>query len=233
MTPGVLTKFALTLFVIGAALWGHALTLPTYKDQQLFTERYEEMAVGQSEEYWKLRDEMLTAKFKLEDYGITLVAIGFAASVMGLKRHARMQSPKSRKTLIALALALPSLSVAAYVFDLFQEADRGAFPWWADSLGIPLIGAPIQLIVLLIWSLAHLGFVRGRYAPSIPLIHALSFKANPWLLFVSVVTALLVLTSAAAGQYWYAIPGALWLYYYLSLAAVRRRHTNPTIQGGA
>ena len=121
-----------------------------------------------------------------------------------------------------LAIALPFLTVGAYVFDLLQAAYRGEFPHWADSLGIPLMGAPIQCVVLLVWSLAHLGFLRAAYSPSTSLGRAVSLKANWWLLWISAVTGLLVFASAATGQYWYAIPGALWLYLYLSIAAVRR-----------
>ena len=215
-------KIAAILLVIGTALWGYALTLSPYKNEQLFMERYMSMSAGQSEEYWKLRDEMLTPKFQLEDYGVTLAALAVAVFLITRKGRVRLQSPNSRKTLIALAIALPFITVGGYVFDLLQAFDRGEFPHWADSMGIPLMGVPIQLIILLVWSLAHLSFLRGVYKPATPLAHAMSLKSNWWLLFISVVTAILVLTSAASGQYWYAIPGALWLYLYLSLGAVRR-----------
>lgn len=165
---------------------------------------------------------MLTRKFQLEDYGITLVAMAVAMFLVTRKGKARLQSPSSRKALVVLAIALPFLTVGSYVFDLLQAAYRGEFPHWADSMGIPLMGVPIQFIVLLVWSLAHLSFLRGAYQPSTPLVHAVSLKSNWWLLLISAVTAILVLASAGAGQYWYAIPGALWLYLYLSLGAVRR-----------
>ena len=71
-------KITAILLVIGAALSGYALTLPAYKNEQLFMERYMSMSAGQSEEYWKLRDEMLTPKFQIQDYGITLVAVAIA-----------------------------------------------------------------------------------------------------------------------------------------------------------
>jgi len=180
------------------------------------------MTAGQSEEYWKLRDEMLTPKFQLEDYGITLAAIALAVFLVTRKGQVRLQSPNSRKALVALAIVLPFLTVGGYIFDLLQAFDRGEFPHWADSMGIPLMGAPIQFIILLVWSLAHLSFLRGGYQPAASLVQAVSLKANWWLLFVSVVTALLALLCVALGQYWYAIPGTLWLYLYLSLGAGRR-----------
>lgn len=215
-------KIAAILLVIGAMLWGYALTLPPYKNEQLFMEQYMNMSAGQSEEYWKLRDEMLTPKFRLQDYGVTLATIAVSIFLITRKGKVRLQSPNSRKTLVVLAIVLPFLTVGGYIFDLLQAFDRGEFPHWADSMGITLMGVPIQFILLLLWSLAHLGFLRGAYQPSTPLAHPLSLKYNWWLLFISAATAILVLASAVAGQYWYAIPGALWLYFYLSLGAARR-----------
>jgi hypothetical protein len=68
----------------------------------------------------------------------------------------------------------------------------------------------------------HLLFLVRGYKKS-NLRNAISKQANRYLLFVSGGTTLLVGSAVALGQYWYAIPGGLWLYYYLSLAAGRRR----------
>ncbi|MFZ3088895.1 MAG: hypothetical protein WA123_12615 [Methylotenera sp.] len=215
-------KIAAILLVVGSALFSYALTLSPYKDEKLFMERYMSMSNGQSEQYWKLRDEMLTPKYQLQDYGVTLTSIAIAIFLVLRNGKVRIQSPKSRKTLVAVAITLPLLTCGGYVFDLLQGFDRGEFPHWADSMGIPLMGVPIQFVILLVWSFAHLAFLRGVYNSSIPLTHDVSLKANWWLLFVSAITAVLVFLLAAAGQYWYAVPGVLWLYFYLSLGAVQR-----------
>lgn len=216
------TRLTAILLIIGAALWSYALTLSPYYDETLFMERYMGMSAGQSVEYWKLRDETLTQKYQLEDYGITLVAAALLVFLATRKNNALLHSPNSRATLVVLAVVLPFLAVGGYVFDLFHAFDRGEFPHWADSMGIPLMGAPILFIVLLVWSLAHLCFLQGGYCPSTPLVLAVSHKSNWWLLFMSAVTTILVLSCTAFGQYWYAIPGVLWLHFYLSLGAVHR-----------
>ena len=214
-------KISAIFLVVGAVLWGYALTLSPYKNEALFMERYMSMSAGQSHEYWKLRDEMLTPKFQLEDYGVTLMAIAIFWFLGARKSKPLFQSPTSRKWLVVLAISLPFLTVGGYVFDLFQAVDRGEFPHWADSMGIPLMGVPIQFILLAGWSMAHLNFLRGIYQPSVPLVQAISPKSNWWLLLVSAITALLTVFCLALGQYWYAVPGVLWLYLYLSLGTVR------------
>jgi hypothetical protein len=65
-------RLAAILLLVGAALIGYANSLAQYKDEALFTERYMALSDGQSNEYVKLREEMLTPKFQLQDYGGTL-----------------------------------------------------------------------------------------------------------------------------------------------------------------
>jgi hypothetical protein len=89
-------------------------------------------------------------------------------------------------------------------------------------MGIALAGALILLIVSLLWAVAHLAFLRSQPSTAIPLALAFSHSANPWLLVVSALTFALTALCLFLGQYWYAAPGMLWLYFYLSLAARRR-----------
>lgn len=211
-------KLSAILLLIGIAIIGFASSLAPYKDEALFTKRYMALSNGQSTEYWKLRDEMLTPKFQLQDYGGTLVAIAAAVFIVSRKGWRQLKSPNSRAALFGIAFVAPFLTVGGYVFDLFQGFGRGEFPHWADSMGIPLMGVPVMLVVLLVWSGAHLAFLRRSYQ-STPLAVALSRKSNWWLLSVAAITALLMVLCASVGQYWYAIPGVLWLYFYISLAA--------------
>lgn len=214
-------KFAVILLLVGAILMGYAYSLAQYKDEALFMERYMALSDGQSNEYWKLREEMLTPKFQLQDYGGTLVALSIGVLLVSRKGWRQLRSPKSRVTLFGLAFAAPLLTAGAYVFDLMQGFSRGDFPHWADSMAIPLMGVPALLLVLLAWSAGHLAFLRRTHRSEL-LSYALSLQANWWLLAVATVTAVLLALSAATGRYWYAIPGAVWLYFYISLAASRR-----------
>ena len=214
-------KLASVLLLVGVALLGYAFSLAPYKDEALFMKRYMALSDGQSNEYWKLRDEMLTPKYQLQDYGGTLVALSIGVLLVCRRGWRRLKSPKSRAKLFGLAVAAPLLTIGAYVFDLLQGFARGEFPHWADSMAIPLMGVPVLLIVLLVWSSAHLAFLPRTYHAEL-LSRALSRQANWWLLLVSAVTTLLVALFAATGQYWYGIPGAVWLYFYISLAASRR-----------
>jgi hypothetical protein len=214
-------KLSAILLLLGVIIIGYAYSLPPYNDEALFMERYMALSEGQSTEYWKLRDEMLTLKFQLQDYGGTLIAIAAGVFIVSHKGWRQLKSPSSRATLFGIAFVAPLLTVGAYAFDLFQGYARGEFPHWADSMGIPLMGVPVLLVVLLVWAGAQLAFLRSTYQ-SASLALAVSRRSNWWLLSISAITVVLVALCAAVGQYWYAIPGAVWLYYYISLAATRR-----------
>ncbi len=217
-------KAAFGLLLLGVGLILYSLSLSPYTDEQVFLERYMSLSSGQSKEYWQLRNEMLTSKYRIQDYGGTACLAGV---VLLLLTRTRFHNPKERWPLVAMVLSAPAVSVGAFVFDIFQGARRGEFPPWADSIGIPLMGVPVQLAVLLVWALAHLVFLKAPFATSRPLSFAFSRQANPWLLLVSAATTALIILLAVDGAYWYALAGALWLYIYLALAAGRRADMEP------
>jgi len=211
-------KTAMGLFLLGISLVLISLRYDPYTDANEFKERYMQLGPGQSKEYWKLRDEMLTPKYSLEDYGGTACVAGIALLALILTKF---RAPPVRWPLVVIAVLAPFASVGAVVFDLLLGASRGEFPHWADSLAIAFAGIPFELIILLAWGLGHLSLLKAPYVPARSLNLAISRKTNPWLIFVAVITCALLLLCAFEADYWYMVPGFLWLYLYVSLAAGR------------
>lgn len=175
---------------------------------------------GDSKAYHEARAKALTPKYWLQDYGFTLAIVAVVVAVLCRKRG--LSAPGSRAGFAVVALAAPLLTAAGLAFDLFQGFERREFPPWADSLGIPLAGVPVITLALLIWSCAHFVFLTGiTKRPNVGLSLAALRGGNKWLLFVAAATALLVAMLVADGAYYMAVPGALWLYYYCSISAVR------------
>lgn len=217
-------KFGTILIILGIILVGYSLTLEPFTDIDVFMEKYMSMTHEQSTEFFKLREDMLTPKYRFQDTGIMLILCTSVVMLLLKVSNGKIQSPKKKSSFIILSIALPFITVSGYIFDLFQAMDRIEFPHWADSLGIPLLGAPIQFAILLIWSLAHLGFVKNVKSQSLSFEIIKNLK--PWLIFVSSITFIIILMSAYYGQYWYVFPGLIWLYYYLSLGANRLTRQN-------
>lgn len=178
---------------------------------------------GDSNAYFEAREKALTPKYRLQDYGVTLVFVGTAVGLLSRKRGVPAPATKFGFTLVAFAA--PMLTVAGFVFDLLLGSVRQEFPPWADSLGIPLAGVPVIAAVLLVWSLAHLTYLSGvKKRSNVRLSLAALRGGNKWLLFVAAITVLFIVWSAAEGAYYIAVPGAVWLYYYVSIIAVRGHH---------
>ena len=217
-------KYISIFIFLGVCIFGYSLSMKPYTDEDLFEKKYMELSSGQSKEYFELRDSMLTLKYRTQDIGITFFSIALLVGLVFKLGHNSFKSPPSKSGFVFLAIGLPFLTVFGYVFDLVQGMLRQEFPHWADSLGIPLAGAPIQLVILLAWSLVHLFFLTGGKITACNL--ALSKSHSFWLICLSILTALLSAMCAFYGQYWYALPGILWLYFYLSLAAIRYKKEN-------
>jgi len=113
------------------------------------------------------------------------------------------------------------LFVAGYVFDLVQAFDRGEFPHWADSMGIPLMGAPVILVLLWLWAFGNIGLASARQLPNLPISTAFQWRRNWWQLANAALWLLMAAIPALSGQYWYALPSMAWAYFFLSIGASR------------
>jgi hypothetical protein len=213
---------AAIVIAVGTLLLVASTRFEPYTDNAEFERRYHELSRGQSAEFHRLRHEMLTPKYRLQDLGITAVAFGGIWLALLQRGAGRITAPRSYGALIGVAIAAPALTAFGNAFDLNLAYARGEFPHWADSMGIPITGVPAIFVFLLVWSVLHLLMLRGKLPTDVALHRAFSRKANPWLSTVSVITVLLIALMAYGGSYSYALPGLLWLYFYLSLASIRR-----------
>lgn len=210
---------ALALIIFALTLIGISLPMAPFHSapggEYLLFEAFE----GNFEAYALAREQALTLKFKLQDYGITLLL--FAVALASFRWHT-FKAPRSRFGFVALAFSASVLTSCALVFDLLQRHMRWEYPPWADSLGIPLMAVPALLTVGMVWAFGHLILLKGiTLRLKIPLSLNAIRQDDPWLLTISTLTVLLLFGFTLAGAYWYAAPSTIWLYFYASIAAVR------------
>jgi hypothetical protein len=208
-------KISLGIGLIGIIILIYSFTLDPYSDTKIFYAKYLEMNHGQSDDFYRLREDMITPKYRLQDIGITLIIISIVTLLLMKKYNSNILTPSNKSTLTIIAFILPIITITGYIFDLFQGMNRDEFPRWADSIGIPMIGLPFQFILLMFWSLLFLVFINE--VKSFPISLSIIFKINFSILFISAITVVLILVTLFYGQYWYCIPALLWLYYYLSI----------------
>lgn len=219
-------RIALALLTAGILLLIVSFRMSPYKDEGAYRQAYSALRSGQSDEFWALRDWSVTNKYRLADYGVTLLCLAAGTALARRRGRWRVATPAYRGVLIALAPFAASLWAVAYLYDVLLGNWRDEYPHWADSMGIPMMYAAYSIIPYLAWALLHLLFNIGPYQGGVSLSHAVTGK-NPyrlWLLTVSFLAGALLIYCTALGQYWYAVPSAVWIYYYLSLAAGHSLH---------
>lgn len=206
------------LCMTGILLLGRSLSMQPYENEARFSEALAEISYGQTEAYTAVREQLLTPKYALQDYGITLlIAAVFLFLVFRFGRRF-FSSPLPPWLIAVLAAALPFVTVGGVVFDLVQDFERDVFPPWGDSLLIPLAGMPLLFVLILIWLAVHLFlFWPGRRLLTRPWTGASTMIGRAWLLLLTAVSAVVVCLAGAQGLYWFAVPAVLWILFYMAL----------------
>jgi len=209
------------LILIGVGLIAWSSQLQPYTDKAAYESRYRAMGAGDSEKFFALRREMLTPRYRLFDHGWALIAVALILAAGAITDWRRLRSPASRLLIVGVGIVAVLGTFGAEVFNLMRDAERGDFPHWADSLGIPLAGMLLVAAGLLVWMAGHLAFFEGEFEVGVPLVCALTRRVNPWLAFFFCATVLIVLLYIVEGSAAHVIVGGVWLYFYASLASGR------------
>ena len=193
--------------------------MPRYRDGGEYQRRYQAIDVSQPDkghfkEFYALRKECLTPSITLEHSGLTILCVGGIA--YGIAHYEKIIALRPRKKLALAGLGcLAALAtIGAEVASLFVDFYQGAFPHWADSLGIPLFGMVLMLPVLLGWAILH-AFLLPLCASN---QHWLGERvAKSWIVLLIGCTGFMGLAAIYSLDFWLIPPACLWLAFYLAL----------------
>lgn len=220
MRNKILFFAGLAIVLLGITLLGYSFTLDRYTDVNAYNERYlsiNSSASDASEQFAALRDEYLTSKIALENYGLTALIVGFMVLIISAIGYKRLKAPSKRIWLILVGLCASVLICLASVGELYLEMNRGSYPHWADSLGIPLFSLPLILFVLLLWTGIMLIWMQSPFISGVGLFPLNIRNSNKFLLIVLILTTIILLYLLVTGSFWMIIPGAFWIYFYMSI----------------
>ena len=202
--------------IIGALLLCYSFTMKQYTDKASFQSLYKEIdrsSLGREQsfkEFYSLKDKYSTSKHRIQDFGATFLLFG--GMLYGVTRNnwKDIRAPNRKIKLVALGYGAAMLTVVGYVGDLFLEFWRGSYPYWADSLGIPLSGVPIlSILVVIIVTPFMLGLV-GKFEAKGKIL-VVGFKNFQWLYFAAAIVSLLLLVLLIAdGFFWLVLPVMMW-----------------------
>jgi len=224
-------KFLLVMmfFLLGLGGVGffYASKLPAYKDEAFYQNQYMSIAVESSikdasKKFHELRDSQLTNKYKIQDYSLTAFSIGLVLLGVIFLGGRQATAFSSKKKIVFLGIISALMTSSASCSLLLLDFNRGEFPWWADSLSIPVITQEIPFFLfLMIWVFVHFLFLRPKFECGKPIFCLEVLKSNYWITFITLISVLFLLDSIVRGRFMMVMPGCLWVYFYLSLASGR------------
>jgi hypothetical protein len=208
---------AAALALLGAALFIRGSDLPLYRDEAEFQRRYMEIDPYQADAsriYRGLREEFMTARISWQNYGNTLMMVGclLPAAASGFSLMQRMARKRFMALLLGIAAAVATTGTE--LVSLFLDLQRGEFPWFADSIIIPMIGLPFILLLLLGWVAVNLAL---RYEAQRSVKGNRRWFFRFWLRVMGVITCLLALRALGTGDFLFLAPSLLWLAFYFTL----------------
>jgi len=237
----------LSLVGLGALVISLGAPLPSYTDPN-WQHRFLDMDLSRVEDTHELTSQWYAAKAAVEtprhrlfDLGMGIAALGLAIALLFVFQRVRsirgigsLQSPSNRCGFLAMAAITWLSFVPAEWFWLGYTLERGDYPWWADSIGIPvyevgvfgIVGLPV---ILLGAAVALRGTVLPVNLWSRPLVGRSYIVAAG--LIIAGLLAFGVLVSGIIGAP-FIVPSALFALYLLlsgrAAAAVRERRAELT-----
>jgi hypothetical protein len=153
---------------------------------------------GDSDRYFSEFERNLTPEARLFDVGLGLASFGASILVLlvGMKvwtlaRLRTLQTPRLRWPIVIAANAVWIYYIWATSQFLMVQFRRDEFPWWADSMGIPLAG--ISVFGIVGGLLMNVGLAFCLYGATLPAsMWARPRTARAWALNAGIAFAFLM-----------------------------------------
>ena len=140
----------------GLGFIAYSATLPRFSDpdwERPFLVDVSELDRSELSRQWHdARQESLTSRGTFEDLGLGLLALVASAWAMlamfgtgSGNGYPGLATPGSFMRWLLLGIIGTALLAAGFVADLALGYVRLEFPWWADSVAIPLMAVPVEL----------------------------------------------------------------------------------------
>lgn len=219
-------RISIVIIILSLLSIGYSFAISAYTNEGEYHEKY--MALdwqelgsrNASEKFYALRDQYLSNKYRLQDYGFTFLILGVALLLL-FREGKPVTAPSSNAKIALVGFGAALLTTIGYIGDLFLEFYRGSYPWWADSMGIAIMGVPFLAFIFLGWAAVNLLAMNGKFEAGASISFRQIKGSNYFHLILLVVTALIVCLCMADAYFWMVLPGVVWLYFYASLWAGR------------
>ena len=156
----------LLAFLLGASLVAYSFNMPAYTDPDLkeeWDERSSDMH-GKSEwntfvkDYIKNVNEIRTNKIYYMDFGLGVCSLSIyllifvsVKKIKSLNSWKELESPSKKLTYYFIGNILCLMLIPASFLYYILRSARGDYPWFADSIGIPICSGTFLIIILILF----------------------------------------------------------------------------------
>ncbi|TGM61737.1 hypothetical protein [Leptospira vanthielii] len=178
---------------------------------------YFKLKSGQTEQFILLKEKYRTSKYIHHDVGLALIVFSIL-SFLTYRYRIKYNEIILRSNLYALGLFTVTFTIFSEIAVIFRDYNRGEYPHWADSLGIPIFQLLILGIIMIIWVIIHNYLYTKTERKLIKLsISNRIFLISPWILFISLITVVLSFFCIYEGNYLTEMSCFFWISYYANL----------------
>lgn len=215
-TNQILIILGVLILLLGIYMLIKSSSYQKYTNAEEYERKYREL-FDDDDGFYSLRKEHLTPKIKLIDYGVTSITIGVFLLIISTIGLNRLKTPYKKMWIIIIGIAASLTGCFGYILDISCEMIRGGFPYWADSIAIPLMGTPFLFILSLVWGMLNLLGITNNFKTGVFIFSFRFNNLNYWYLIVIILTILINILTIIDGDFWYLPSGFLWLYFYISI----------------
>ncbi|WP_162288581.1 hypothetical protein [Tenacibaculum jejuense] len=210
------------IIIIGISVIIFSLLLEPFDNYELFQKEYIKLGSSLNSNktalFIELRKQHLTVKYYLFDYGMTAVVLSmFLLFIMTENRELKIYTKKS--SIFVLGLIAFIVEVSAIYIHLFIDFGRECFPYWADTIVIPMFYLGIFSIWLLLFILLNtIGLLLKFNAGTSMKDYNLSLKNfSYWYGFQLIVTFCILLFCVYKGMFLSVLGTLLWISFFYSM----------------
>jgi hypothetical protein len=221
-------------FLVAAIGWSK----PVYTNESEYQAAYQKIdPYGESEEakqiadrkFLELRQEYLTSRHSLVDFGYTIILLSLIGFLIARKGVKNIKGPAKRWQYVVLAfVASGSITISEEVL-LYLGYIRGDYPHWSDTLMIGTMANFAFGLAYLIFLGVHLLFLGQNFQFNQPLV-PMKASNNYWLALMAFCFAVTFFFEATRGLFPRVGALVFIIYFYLSLLSGRQKQMNSSIE---
>ncbi|WP_134152104.1 hypothetical protein [Leptospira meyeri] len=191
-------------------------------------EKYLDLKNGDNESFINLKKQYKTNKYCNLDQGIAIITFSLFSSIFFFYKSISLHLISKLHSL-TFGIISAFFTIYSEIYVVFRDYNRGEFPHWADSLGIPIFRSILLGLFLFPWIFVNY-YISTIKSWNLALFDlTLRYKKKKfWFNFLSCITFLLTIIYIIDGSFLHVISTFIWILFYQSLILRLQKMANKT-----